>query len=63
MSKEININNKDFVAFLNWYREVYANEHITEFDTTTAIINVVEAPHNYQREYAEYQLVKYQDVE
>ena len=61
--KEIDINNEDFGLFLQWYREVYGNEHIEDNDTAQDIINIVMLPHRFQREYTEYQLVKYQESE
>ena len=61
--KEIDLNNEDFGFFLQWYKEVYGNEHIEDYDTTEAIIDIVMSPHKYEKEYKEYQLVKYQESE
>ena len=61
--KEIDLNNEDFGFFLQWYKTTYANEHIEDFDTTEAIIDIVKMPHKYEKEYKEYQLVKYQESE
>ena len=63
MINKISLKNKDFPCFLRWYKEIYANMHIEDFDTANAIVEVVEAPQKYQREYNEYQLVKYQGSE
>ena len=63
MAKEIDVNSDDFVSFLRFYKKVYANLHIEDFDSVEALINIVESPHKYQREYTEYQLVKYQESE
>ena len=60
-NKEIDLNNDDFGFFLQWYKEVYGNEHLEEFDTTESIIDIVMYPHKYQKEYKEYQLIKYQE--
>ena len=63
MAKEIDINNEDFGLFLEWYKDVYGNSHIEDHDTARDIINIVMLPHRFQREYTEYQLVKYQESE
>ena len=61
MAKAIDVNNDDFGGFLRFYKKVYANLHIEDYDSVNAIISIVEAPYKYQKEYSEYQLVKYQD--
>ena len=60
-NKEIDLNNEDFPFFLTWYKEVYGNEHLEDYDTARDIIDIVMSPHKYQKEYKEYQLVKYQE--
>ena len=60
-NKKIDLNNEDFVFFLQCYKEVYGNEHIEDFDTAESIIDIVMQPHKYEKEYKEYQLVKYQE--
>ena len=63
MAKEIDLNNEDFGSFLQWYKEVYGNEHIEDYDTARDIIDIVMSPHKYEVQYKEYQLVKYQESE
>ena len=60
-NKEIDLSNEDFPFFLTWYKEVYGNEHLEDYDTARDIIDIVMSPHKYQKEYKEYQLVKYQE--
>ena len=60
-NKEIDLNNEDFPFFLTWYKEVYGNEHLEDYDTARDIIDIVMSPHKYQKEFKEYQLVKYQE--
>ena len=61
-NKEIDLNNDDFGFFLQWYKEVYGNCHLDgEFDTADSIIDICMSPNKYQKEYKEYQLIKYQE--
>ena len=60
-NKEIDLNNDDFGFFLQWYKEVYGNEWDVDYDTAEAIISIVMSPHKYEKEYAEYKLIKYQE--
>ena len=43
-----------FVMFLRWYKDVYGNEHIEDFDTASIIIDIVEKPFKFQTEYIEF---------
>ena len=43
-----------FVMFLRWYKEVYGNEHIEDFDTASVIIDIVANPFKFQTEYKEF---------
>ena len=63
MVKKIDLNNEDFGFFLQWYKTNYGNEHLEEFDTAQAVIDIVMSPHKYEAQYKEYQLVKYQESE
>ena len=47
-NKEIDLNNDDFGFFLQWYKEVYGNEHLEEFDTTESIINISDSTNSDQ---------------
>ena len=48
-NKEIDLNNEDFGFFLTWYKEVYVNEHVEDYDTARDIIDIVMSPHKYQK--------------
>ena len=61
-NKEIDLNNEDFPFFLKWWKEVYGNEWDVDFDTAESIISIVMSPHKFTKEYKEYQIVKYQDL-
>ena len=51
---DMDVTSDVFVAFLRWYKEVYANEHIEDFDTASIIIDIVEKPFKFQTEYIEF---------
>ena len=50
----IDVSSEIFVMFLKWYKEVYGNEHIDDFDTASIIIDIVEKPFKFQTEYIEF---------
>ena len=50
----IDVTSHKFVMFLKWYKEVYGNEHIEDFDTASVIIDIVANPFKFQTEYKEF---------
>lgn len=50
----MDVTSHKFVMFLKWYKEVYGNEHIEEFDTASVIIDIVANPFLFQTEYKEF---------
>ena len=58
----MDVSSEIFVMFLRWYKEVYGNEHIEDFDTASIIIDIVEKPFKFQTEYIEFiKLIHKQD--
>ena len=51
---DMDVTSEIFVMFLRWYKGVYGNEHIQDYDTANVIIDIVEKPFKFQTEYIEF---------